>query len=175
MAQTGEVSTSAGLQARPKPLTKGAIPDEGLSYAAFNGQRFLLRDAIAENGAALIGSEMFGKYKKWPVYSKFFDNMGPIPHHMHQGFKDAALVGLEGKPESYYFSPQMNNVDNNFAYTFMGLEPGTTREQLRKCLDNWDKGDNGILDLVSGVPAQARKRVVDSAGRAARARVVVYV
>src|SRR6188472_3922732 len=72
---------------------EGRVLDEGLSYAAFNGQRFLLRDAVAEDGAALIGADMFGKYKKWPVYSKFFDNMGPIPHHMHQRFKDAALVG----------------------------------------------------------------------------------
>ena len=69
---------------------------------------------------------MFDKYKRWPVYSKFFDNMGPIPHHMHQKFEHAALTGQEGKPESYYFPPQLNNVDNNFAYTFMGLEPGTT-------------------------------------------------
>jgi hypothetical protein len=29
----------------------------------------------------------------------------------------------------------------------MGLEPGTTRAQVRKCLENWNKGDNGILDL----------------------------
>ena len=29
----------------------------------------------------------------------------------------------------------------------MGLEPGTTKAQLRKCLENWSKGDNGILDL----------------------------
>ncbi len=87
------------------------------------------------------------KYNRWPVYSKFFDNMGPIPHHMHQGFKHAAMTGQEGKPESYYFPPQLNNVDNNFAYTFMGLEPGTTKAQLRKCLEDWSKGDNGILDL----------------------------
>ncbi len=122
-------------------------PDEGLSYAVFEGQRFLLKDAIKENGAALIGSGIYDQYKKWPVYSKFFDNMGPIPHHMHQSAEDAALVGQEGKPEAYYFSPQMNNVDNNFCYTFMGLEPGTTKQQLRKCLEDWDQGDNGILDL----------------------------
>jgi hypothetical protein len=66
---------------------------------------------------------------------------------MHQRAEDAALVGQEGKPESYYFSPQYNNVDNNFAYTFMGLEPGTTKDQLRTCLENWHRGDNGILDL----------------------------
>jgi hypothetical protein len=122
-------------------------PDEGLSYIVFEGQRFLLKNAIAENGAALIGSSIYDQYQRWPVYSKFFDNMGPIPHHMHQSFEDAALVGQEGKPEAYYFSPQMNNVDNNFSYTFMGLEPGTSKQQLRKCLEDWDKGDNGILDL----------------------------
>lgn len=120
---------------------------EGLSFCRFEGEAFLLRDAVDECGAAIIGAQMWGKYKKWPVYSKFFDNMGPIPHHMHQSFDDAALVGQEGKPESYYFPPQYNNCDNNFPHTFMGLEPGTTKAELRKCLENWSKGENGILDL----------------------------
>jgi hypothetical protein len=126
---------------------EGRVWHEGLSFCEFEGERFLLRDAVTEAGARLIGPEMFGRYNRWPVYSKFFDNMGPIPHHMHQGFEHAKLVGQEGKPESYYFPPQLNNVDNNFAYTFMGLEPGTTKQQVRKCLEDWDKGDNGILDL----------------------------
>ncbi|MBA4015884.1 MAG: hypothetical protein C0483_01715 [Pirellula sp.] len=121
--------------------------DEGLSYVLHEGKRFQLRDAVSEAGDRLIGKAMHAKYKRWPVYSKFFDNMGPIPHHMHQKFEDAKLVGQEGKPESYYFPPQLNNVDNNFCYTFMGLEPGTTKAQLRKCLEDWNKGDNGILDL----------------------------
>ena len=121
--------------------------EEGLSDVLHEGKRFQLRDAVSEAGDRLIGKAMHAKYKRWPVYSKFFDNMGPIPHHMHQGFEHAALTGQEGKPESYYFPPQYNNVDNNFAYTFMGLEPGTTKAQLRKCLENWHKGDNGILDL----------------------------
>ena len=58
--------------------------------------------------SALIGKPMYDKYKRWPVYSKFFDNLGPIPHHMHQDDKQAALVGQQGKPESYYFPPQLN-------------------------------------------------------------------
>jgi hypothetical protein len=66
---------------------------------------------------------------------------------MHQSHADAKLVGQEGKPESYYFPPQHNTIGNNFPYTFMGLEPGTTKEQVRKCLENWNRGDNGILDL----------------------------
>ncbi|MGC8743226.1 MAG: hypothetical protein ACP5T0_05035 [Verrucomicrobiia bacterium] len=122
-------------------------PDEGLSYVVAGNQRFTLQQAVAECGPLLIGKKMWNKYKKWPVYSKFFDNMGPIPHHMHQSHKHAKLVGQEGKPESYYFPPQHNYVGNNFPYTFFGLTPGTTKEQVRKCLENWNKGDNGILDL----------------------------
>jgi hypothetical protein len=122
-------------------------PDEGLSYVIVGKSRFTFRQAVAECGSALIGESIWAKYKKWPVYSKFFDNMGPIPHHMHQNAAQAALVGQEGKPESYYFPAQHNNVGNNFPYTFMGLEPGTTKAQVRKCLENWNKGDNGILDL----------------------------
>ena len=126
---------------------EGRVWHEGLSFCLFEGQKFLLREAVAERGADLVGKPIFDKFNRWPVYSKFFDNMGPIPHHMHQSFEDAALVGQEGKPESYYFPPQLNNVDNNFAYTFMGLEPGTTTEDVRRCLENWNAGDNGMLDL----------------------------
>jgi hypothetical protein len=126
---------------------EGRVWHEGLSFISHDGQHFLLKDAISERGDRMIGQAMYNRFHRWPVYSKFFDNMGPIPHHMHQSAENAALVGQEGKPEAYYFSPQMNNVDNNFAYTFMGLEPGTTKAQVRQCLENWDRGDNGILDL----------------------------
>lgn len=125
---------------------EGRVWHEGLSFCLFEGKKFLLRDAVSEAGKRLIGETMFTKYSRWPVYSKFFDNMGPIPHHMHQSQADAAKVGQEGKPESYYFPPQYNNVDNNFAYTFMGLEPGTTKDDVRRCLQDWNKGDNGILN-----------------------------
>ncbi len=121
--------------------------DEGLSYVAAGGQRFTLKDAVDQAGATIVGKRLWNKYKRWPVYSKFFDNMGPIPHHMHQSAKHAKLIGLEGKPESYYFPPQHNNVGNNFPYTFFGFEPGTTKAQVRKCLENWNVEDNGILDL----------------------------
>ena len=104
---------------------EGRVPDEGLSYVVHGHNRFTLRDAVAECGSDIIGSRIWKKYGKWPVYSKFFDNMGPIPHHMHQNAKQAKLVKQEGKPESYYFPPQHNNVGNNFPYTFMGLKPGT--------------------------------------------------
>ncbi|MEO1994364.1 MAG: hypothetical protein ABGZ17_03725 [Planctomycetaceae bacterium] len=126
---------------------EGAPDDEGLSYCVHDNQQFTLRDAVSELGADLIGEHIWETYKRWPVYSKFFDNMGPIPHHMHQNQEQAALVGQEGKPESYYFPPQLNAIGNNFPYTFFGLEPGTTRQDVTDCLDRWNVGDNGILDL----------------------------
>ena len=121
--------------------------DEGLSYVKFKGKKFLLRDAVAEGKGKVVGTSVWNKYKKWPVYSKFFENAGPIPHHMHQMTKDAVLTGQEGKPEAYYYPPQLNAAENHFDYTFMGFEPGTTKTDVHKCLENWNKGDNGILDL----------------------------
>ena len=126
---------------------EGRVWHEGLSFCAFEGRQFLLRDAVAESGERVIGKALWGKYERWPVYSKFFDNAGPIPHHMHQKFEHAELTGQEGKPESYYFPPQLNAAQNNFDYTFMGLEPGTTKADVKRCLENWSLGDNGILDL----------------------------
>lgn len=133
---------------------EGRAKDEGLSYVVVGKERFTLRDALNECGADIIGKDIWDKYGKWPVYSKFFDNMGPIPHHMHQSAEQAALVGQEGKPESYYFPPQHNNVGNNFPYTFMGLEPGTSRQQVYDCIANWDKGDNKILELSKAYKLQ---------------------
>jgi hypothetical protein len=126
---------------------EGAPPDEGLSYVVHEGKRaFTLREAVELEGEKLVGGPIWGKYKRWPVYSKFFDNLGPIPHHMHQSNAQAAKVGQQGKPESYYFPPQLNHLGNNFPYTFFGLEPGTTKSDIRRCLERWNEGDNGILN-----------------------------
>ena len=127
---------------------EGAPPDEGLSKVVHEGKIvFTLREAVDQEGKSLVGPAIWDKYHRWPVYSKFFDNLGPIPHHMHQSNQQAALVGQQGKPESYYFPPQLNALGNNFPYTFFGLEPGTTKADLKRCLENWNKGDNGILNL----------------------------
>jgi hypothetical protein len=126
---------------------ENALPDEGLSYVVQDGKRaFTLRDAVAGEGPRLVGAPIWDRFQRWPVYSKFFDNLGPIPHHMHQSDEQAALVGQQGKPESYYFPPQLNAVGNNFPYTFFGLEPGTTKEDIRRCLERWNEGDNLILN-----------------------------
>jgi hypothetical protein len=125
----------------------GTPADEGLSYVRLeSGGRFQLKEAVDVAGDALVGAEVMSREHGWNILCKFFDNMGPIPHHMHQSDAHAKLVGRKGKPEAYYFPPQYNQLENNFPYTFMGLEPGTTTVDIRRCLENWSKGDNGILN-----------------------------
>jgi hypothetical protein len=126
----------------------GTPPDEGLSYVRLpDGGRFLLKDAVSEAGDLLLGPDVMEREKGWNLLCKFFDNLGAIPHHMHQSDEQAQLVGHRGKPEAYYFPPQYNQLFNAFPYTFMGLEPGTTKADVRRCLEQWNRGDNGITYL----------------------------
>jgi hypothetical protein len=138
---------SSTTPAKNGPLTG---ENEGLSAVIFlDGaveKRVLLKDAIDQLKGALVGSRIWDRYGAWPMYSKFFDNMGPLPHHIHHNDEKAALIGQVGKPEAYYFPPQLNNHGGDFPYTFMGIAPGTTRAQIRECLVNFSKGDNKITN-----------------------------
>ena len=135
-------------------MNENRMPDEGLSYVVFEGERVTLKDAVAAEGERIIGRAQWEKYKRWPVYSKFFDNLGPIPHHLHQSEEQARLVGREGKPEGYYFPPQLNATYGDFPHTYFGLEPGTTKAQIRACLDRWNVGDNNILNYAKAYRLQ---------------------
>jgi hypothetical protein len=123
----------------------GTPEDEGLSYIYLDGKKVLFKEAIESAGDRFLGSDVMSRDGGWNMLCKFFDNLGPIPHHMHQNDEHAKLVGQKGKPEAYYFPPQYNFKGNNFPYTFMGLEPGTTKDDIRGCLQRWNEGDNGIL------------------------------
>ncbi len=130
------------------PLT---APNEGMSFIVFEDQgrtkTILLRDAVEELKGALVGERIWNEHHSWPMFSKFYDNMGALPHHVHHRDQHAKLVGQHGKPEAYYFSPQMNNHGGDFPYTFFGLEPGTTKAQVREALVNFTKGDNKLTNL----------------------------
>lgn len=118
---------------------------EGLSFIVTKGgKQVLLKEAIEEAGDLIMGEEAWEREKGWNFFCKFFDNYGPIPHHMHQSDEFADRVGHKGKPEAYYFPPQYNQTFNLFPHTYMGLEPGTTKDQILDCLRRWDQGDNGI-------------------------------
>lgn len=130
------------------PLT---APNEGLSFVVFEDggktEQFLLRDAIDTLKGELIGERIWKAHGRWPMYSKFFDNKGALPHHIHHRDEQAQLTGQLGKPEAYYFPPQVNNYGGDFPYTFFGLTPGTTREQVRRCLEDFITGDNKITNI----------------------------
>ncbi|HLS90384.1 MAG TPA: hypothetical protein VK101_03970 [Limnochordia bacterium] len=128
------------------PLT---TPDEGLSYIVDlqSGERCLLKDAVAELGDLLLGEDVMETYGGWQVLCKFFDNSGPLPLHMHPGDEQVAPLGKQGKPEAYYFPPQLNAIQHSAPYTYFGLNPGTTKEEFIRCLQRWDEGDNGVLSL----------------------------
>jgi hypothetical protein len=123
----------------------GTPADEGLSYLAFDGKRVLLKEAVESLGDEFLGSDVVREQGGWNVLTKFFDPLVPIPDHMHQMDTHAKLVGQKGKTEAYYFPPQYNVTSHSFPYSFMGLEPGTTKDDLRRCLARWNEGDNGIL------------------------------
>jgi len=128
----------------------GTPDDEGLSYVVLeNGGRtkkLLFKDLIELMGDRVLGSALMNKYQGWPVLAKLFDNLGPLPHHLHQTDESAARVGKYGKPEAYYFPVQLNSLENNFPYSFLGLDPSTTQNDIKNCLANWYGGDNGILN-----------------------------
>ncbi|MEO8762785.1 MAG: hypothetical protein ABI416_00765 [Ginsengibacter sp.] len=138
---------SSTTPAKNGPLTG---EHEGLSFVVINDgaaeERILLKDIADELKGLLIGDRLWNEYQAWPMYSKFFDNMGPLPHHIHHNDEKAALIGQKGKPEAYYFPPQVNNHGGDFPFTFFGIAPGTTREQIRECLVNFTKGDNKITN-----------------------------
>jgi len=137
------------------PLTS---PNEGLSFVVFEDgsatRQMLLRDAVAELKDTLIGERLWNQYQRWPMYSKYFDNQGPLPHHIHHRDEHAKLTGQMGKPEAYFFPSQANNHTGDFPYTFFGLRPGTTRQEVRQCLAAFTKGDNRITELSTAYRLQ---------------------
>lgn len=127
-----------------------AAPDEGMSYVSYSNDpkdRFLLKDAIEELGAEVIGKELMDKYGTWPMHSKFFDFGGPMFHHLHLDFEAAARVGQLGKPEGYYFPVQYNSHPGEFPHTFFGFAPDVTKEQVRQRVEMFLKGDNRLTEL----------------------------
>lgn len=127
-----------------------AAPDEGLSYINIDGDRdhkISLREFVDTLGPELIGSYLYETYKTWPMYSKFFDYEGPLFHHLHLGFEDAARVGKIGKPEAYYYPPQMNNYPGKFPHTYFGFDPDVKKEEVRERLGSYTEKDIRITEL----------------------------
>jgi hypothetical protein len=148
------------LASTTKADNPGAPEDEGLSYIVIRDgaktEKVLLRDAVNDSGEVLLGEDVMRKYGGWTVLTKFFDNSVPIPFHLHQMEEHARKVNQAPKPEAYYFPAQLDVIEGSFPYTFLGLNPGTTKDDIKKCLERWGKGDNGILYYSQAYRLQPR-------------------
>ena len=56
-------------------------------------------------------------------------------------------MGLQGKPEAYYFPRQYNNYPGRFPVTYFGFDPDCTKEEVRERLLQFQSGDNRITEL----------------------------
>ncbi len=127
-----------------------APPEEGLSKVALSNaysDTVFFRDVVDLLGEQLIGPELQNCYGGWPMYCKYFDNAGPLEHHLHLDDRHAAEIGLLGKPEAYYFPAQLNNYSGSFPVTYFGYSPDVTRDEVRRRLMMFESGDNRITEL----------------------------
>lgn len=127
-----------------------APADEGMSYVSPTDDpkdKFLLKDAVDELQGELIGDKLMAEHGGWPMYSKFFDFGEPLFHHLHLDFASAARVGRLGKPEAYYFPPQLNNHLGTFPVTYFGFDPEVTIDQVRERLLDYENRDTRITEL----------------------------
>ena len=130
--------------------SEGAGPTEGMSYVNTDGTeegKVLFRDFVEELGADLIGKELVERFGTWPMYSKFYDNLWPLFHHIHQDEEDAAKVGLNAKPEHYFFPKQYNQTTGEMPITYFGFDPSVTKEEVLERLQEFPSKDNRITEL----------------------------
>lgn len=127
-----------------------APADEGMSKVDPSGKAsdlFYFKEAVDELGAELIGDDLQQKYGTWPMYSKFFDYLLPLFHHLHLDETAASRVDRIGKPEAYFFPPQLNNHLGTFPHTYFGFDPDVTREEVKVRLAGYENRDIRITEL----------------------------
>ncbi len=127
--------------------TKKAPFREGEAHVlTANGQVISLQDLISADPESVIGEKVTAFSKSlfgnptWPIVSKKFDNLNPIPDHLHWK-----------KWEVY----DINSFDNpgvspsHYHTTAMGLYAFVTKEQFLACMKSFGKGEyNGIRHLA---------------------------
>jgi hypothetical protein len=124
--------------------------DEGMSYVSPSedlADKILFKEVVEELGAELIGTELKEKYGTWPMYSKFFDYKLPLFHHLHLDNVAAGRIGKQGKPEAYYFPPQLNTHMGEFPLTYFGFEPNVTKAMVRERLLDYERRDTRLTEL----------------------------
>ncbi|MGI6112701.1 MAG: hypothetical protein ACOYEJ_01100 [Mahellales bacterium] len=131
--------------------TPGALPDEGMSYVNVDDNidhKILFKDFVDELGADLIGHELMERFGTWPMYSKFYDYMQPLFHHIHHGEEACKRYGdVKPKHEHYFFPKQYNQHLGEKPITYFGFDPSVTKEEIKERLSNFSKYDGRITEL----------------------------
>ena len=109
---------------------EGAPPDEGLSYVVHDGEHASRsRTPSPLHGPELIGDDDLEEVQELAGLQQVLRQHGPDPPPHAPERRAGRARRPEGKPESYYFPPQLNAIGNNFPYTFFG--PGAGHDQGR--------------------------------------------
>lgn len=127
-------------------LNPNPIPGEGLSR--LSGSQLTLKDAIEAVPERLLGASRFNAHgPEFRVLVKLLDGAIPITFHFHasdqmlskypRNFKGHRF----GKGEAYYF---LDGPKGQCPYTHVGLQPGTTANDLKKALA---RGQEAALEL----------------------------
>ena len=116
-------------------------PGEGLSVLAVDGpDEITLKDAVASDPAAIMGTAYATTHDGLGRLAKIFDYGARLPLHLHQRQDHASLVGRTSKDEAYYFPPGVDM--GSHPETFLGVQPSVAeepnRELLLPYLERWD-------------------------------------
>ena len=110
--------------------------------------------------------------KGWNLLCKFFDNLGPIPHHMHQSDEAREARRPPRQARGVLLSAAVQPDRQQLSATpSWGSNPARRRTT---CGGAWRTGTGATtasLFLVARLPARARHRLADRSGHSPRARV----
>lgn len=116
-------------------------------YLGTSDQSISFSEAIELIGNDLLGKETMDSIGTFQMFSKLYDYGTSLPLHIHPQEEYAKRVGMNQKPEAYYFPVELNSITYNHDYTYFGLVKGTTKEQFLECIRNFNSRDNHILSL----------------------------
>ncbi len=158
------------------PLTS---PNEGLSFIVFQDgaktQEVLLRDAISELKSEIVGDRIWRQHKRWPMYSKFFDNLGPLPHHVHHNDKYAKKTG-QARQARGVLLPDPAQQSRRHVPVHVLRPPAWHDEGAGQAVaDELHQGRQQADRPFGGVSPPAGHRLGRAAGRAARAGQPVHL
>jgi len=114
---------------------------EGLSVLALDGPDGIsLRDAVASDPEAIMGTAYAATHEGLGRLAKIFDYGARLPLHLHQRQEHASLVGRRSKDEAYYFPAGVDM--GGHPETFLGVQPSVAEDRnhelLLPYLERWD-------------------------------------